>query len=69
MKWVNGNKLFLKNVKTKCTLFYKVREKDNIPLKLRSLVMSAKEIKRMSSIKFQGVLIDEHLTWKKNILQ
>ena len=68
MKWVNGNKLFLKNVKTKCTLFYKVREKD-IPLKLRSLVMSAKEIKRMSSIKFQGVLIDEHLTWKKNILQ
>ena len=68
MKWVNGNKLFLKNVKTKCTLFYKVREKD-IPLKLRSLVMSAKEIKRMSSIKFQGVLIDKHLTWKKNILQ
>ena len=68
MKWVNGNKLFLKNVKTKCTLFYKVREKD-IPLKLRSLVMSAKEIKRMSSIKFQGVLIDEHLTWKKNISQ
>ena len=52
MKWVNGNKLFLKNVKTKGTLFYKVREKDNIPLKLRSLVMSAKEIKRMSSIKF-----------------
>ena len=68
MKWVNGNKLFLKNVKTKCTLFYKVREKD-IPLKLRSLVMSAKEIKRMSSIKFQGVLMDKHLTWKKNILQ
>ena len=69
MKWVNGNKLFLKNVKTKGTLFYKVREKDNIPLKLRSLVMSAKEIKRISSIKFQGVLIDKHLTWKKNILQ
>ena len=68
MKWVNGNKLFLKNVKTKCKLFYKVREKD-IPLKLRSLVMSAKEIKRMSSIRFQGVLIDKHLTWKKNILQ
>lgn len=47
--------------------FVKVLEKDEMPLKIPSLVLSEKEIKPISSIKFFGVLTDEHLTWKKHI--
>ena len=42
-------------------------KKDNIPLKLPSLFMSDREIKRITSVKYLGVLIDEHLTWKEHI--
>ena len=42
-------------------------KKDNIPLKLPSLFMSDREIKRITSVKCLGVLIDEHLTWEEHI--
>ena len=47
--------------------FLKVLEKDEMPLKIQSLVISEKEIKLISSVKFFGVLTDEHLTWKKHM--
>ena len=53
-KWFNANK-FLNKVKTKCTLFHNAREKDNIPLKLPSLFISDREVKRNTSIKYLGV--------------
>ena len=49
------------------TFFHKARQKDNIPLKLPSLFINDMEIKRITSIKYLRVLIDEHLTWKEHI--
>ena len=40
IQWFNANKLSLNKDKTKYTLFYKVRQKDNIPLKLPSLFIT-----------------------------
>ena len=47
-KWFNASRLSLNKDKTKYTLFHKAREKDNIPLKLPSLFMSDREIKRIT---------------------
>ena len=66
-RWFNANKVSLNKDKTKYTFFHKAREKDNIPLKLPSLFINDREIKRITSIKYLGVLIDEHLTWKEHI--
>ena len=63
-KWVNANRLSLNKDKTRYTLFHKAREKGNIPLRLPSLFMSDRKIKRITSVKYLEVLIDEHLTWK-----
>ena len=45
IQWFNANKLSLNKDKTKYTLFHKVRQKNNIPLKLPSLFINDKEIK------------------------
>ena len=66
-KWFNANKLSLNKDKTKYTFFHKAREKDNIPFKLPWLFINDREIKRINSIIYLGVLIDEHLTWKEYI--
>ena len=47
--------LSLSKDKTKYTVFHKVREKDNIPLKLPSLFVNDREVKRITSIKYLGV--------------
>ena len=62
-KWFNANKLSLNKDKTKYTFFHKVREKEKLP----SLFINDRDIKRITSIKYLGVLIDEHLTWKEHI--
>ena len=67
LTWFNANKLSLNKDKTKYTLFHKLRQRENIPLKLPSLFISDSEIKRVSSIKFLGVILDEHLTWSNHI--
>ena len=64
-QWFNANKLSLNKDETKYTFFHKAREKDNIPLKLPELFINDKEIERVTSIKFSGVLFDEHLSWNK----
>ena len=48
------------------TFFYKFRQEDNIPLKLRMLAINGKVIERTTSIKFLGILFDEHLSWKNH---
>ena len=66
-KWLEANKLSLNADKTKYTFFHKLYVSDNIPLKLPKLEINKITIKRVNSIKFLGVLIDENLTWKKHI--
>ena len=63
----NVSKLSWNKDKTKYTFFHKACEKNNIPLKLPSLFINDWEIKRITSIKYLGVLIDENLTWKEHI--
>ena len=62
-----ANKLSLNEDKTRCKLFYKVQDRDNLPLQLPILKINNYEIKRSTSIKFLGVMVDEHLNWKDHI--
>ena len=62
--WFQANKLSLNESKTKFTLFHKSWDKDNLPLKLPILKINNFEIKRTTSIKFLGIMVDENLTWK-----
>ena len=48
-------------------LFHKLTDQENIPLKLQSLQLNGKIIERGNSLKFLGVILDEHLTWKKHM--
>ena len=48
-------------------LFHKCIDQENIPLKLSLLQLNSNIIERESSVKFLGVILDEHLTWKKHI--
>ena len=65
--WFIANKLSLNVKKTKFSLFHKSSRVDDIPLKLPKLKIRNHEIDRVASIKFLGVLIDEHLSWKEHI--
>ena len=49
------------------TFFHKFRQKANISLKLPVLAINGKVIERTTSIKFLGILLDEHLSWKNHI--
>ena len=60
--WFTANKLSLNVEKTKYSLFHKPSKKDNIPLRLPKLIINNYEIQREESIKFFGVLLDQHLT-------
>ena len=55
--WFLANKLSL-NVE---------KYQENIPLKLPLLQLISNIIERENSLKFIGVILDEHLTWKKHI--
>ena len=66
-EWFKANKLSLNIYKTKYSFFHSVRKKNDIPLRLPQLCINHTEIKRESSIKFLGVLLDENLTWKPHI--
>ena len=48
-------------------LFHKLQDRDNLSLQLPVLKINNYEIERSSSIKFIGVLVDEHLNWKDHI--
>ena len=53
--------------KTKCTFSHKKSVKDYITLSLSDLHISNKSIERKSSIKFLGVILDEHIAWNYDI--
>ena len=50
LRWFNANKLSLNKDKTKYTFFHKALEKENISLKVSSLFINDREIKRTTSI-------------------
>ena len=62
-----ANKLSLNESNTKFTLFHKSWDKDNLPLKLPILKINNFEIKRTTSMKFLGIMVDENLTWNDHI--
>ena len=64
--WFTANKLSLNVEKTKYSYFHKPSKKDDIPLRLPKLIINNYEIQREESIKFLGVLLDQHLTWKEH---
>ena len=53
--------------KKKYLFFHKPSQKDDITLCLPNLIISNYEIQTEESIKFFGVLLDQHLTWKEYI--
>ena len=61
--WFQANKISLNQSKTKFTLFYKSWDNDNLGLKLPILKINNFEIKRASSIKFLGIMVDKNLTF------
>ena len=58
-----ADKLSINVKKTKFTLFYKNYFKDEIPLKPPALMIGNNNIERKTSIKFLGVMLDEHISW------
>ena len=65
--WFQANKLSSNESKTKFTLFHKSWDKDNLLLKLPILKINNFEIKRTTSIKFLGIMVDENLPWNEHI--
>ena len=61
-QWFKDNKLSINIKKTKFTLFHKNSSKDDIPVKLPALMVGSNNIERTSSIKFLGVMLDEHIS-------
>ena len=66
--WFTANRLSLDVKEIKYTFFHKNSVKDNIPLKLPDLHISNKSNERKSSIKFLGVMVDEHIAWNDHIM-
>ena len=48
-------------------LFHRCIDEESIPLKLPLLQLNSNIIERENFLKFLGVILDEHLTWKKHI--
>ena len=65
--WFAANNLSLNLEKTKYSFFHKPSKKDDIPFHLPKLIINSYQIQREESIKFLGVLLDQHITWKKHI--
>ena len=53
--------------KTNYSLFHKPSKTDDLPLLLPKLLINDKKVERVGLIKFLGVLLDEHLSWKEHI--
>ena len=66
-EWFRANKLSLNADKAKYSLFHKPSKTDDLPRLLPKVLINDKEIEIVRSIKFLGVLLDEHLSWKEHI--
>ena len=63
--WFLANKLSLNVEKTKYTLFRELTDQEDIPSKLPPLQLNGNITERENSLKFLGVILDEHLTRRK----
>ena len=66
-KWLRANKWSLNVSKTYYTLFHKSSAKDTLALKMTELKIGNSIIKRKSSVKFLGVILDENRSCKDHI--
>ena len=57
-EWFNTNKLSLNADKTKYPLFHKPSKTDDLPILLPKVLINDKEVERVGSIKFLGILSD-----------
>ena len=48
-------------------LIHKLADQENISSELSSLQLNGNIIERENSLKFLGVVLDEHGTWKKHV--
>ena len=60
-KQFQADKLSLNEDKTRFTLFHKLQDRGNLPVQLPDLKINDYKIERQYSIKFLGVMVDEHL--------
>ena len=61
-EWFRANILSLNEDKTRCVLFHRLQDRDNLPIRLPAVKINNYEIKRSSSIKFFAILVDEYLS-------
>ena len=67
MKWFEANRLTLNTSKSNFIIFRTVQRKmGDLPEKIH---VCGKNVYRTDKIKYLGVLIDEHLTWKHHITE
>ena len=65
-KWLEANRLALNIEKTNFVLFHPPRHKFNAQITLK---FGKKKISQKTCIKFLGVLLDSHLSWKSHITE
>ena len=65
-KWLDANQLALNIEKADFVIFHSPQRKtdENIVIKLMR-----KQISRKTSVKFLGILLDAHLSWKQQITE
>ena len=61
-EWFISNKLSLNIKKTKFSIFHKASRRGDLPFVLAKHFINNQVIKRQSSIKFLGILLDENLS-------
>ena len=61
-EWFNANTLSLNAEKTKYSLFHRPTKTDDLRLLLPKVLINEKEVERVGSTKFLGVLLDEHIS-------
>ena len=67
MEWFEANKLTLNASKSNFIIFRTSQRKiANLPDKI---TIHGKDVHRTDKIKYLGILIDEHLTWKPHITE
>ena len=65
MMWMQINKLTVNVDKTKVAIFRKPRMK--LPANIDDILLNGNVIEKGSSMKFQGIILDENLSWLSHI--